>query len=75
MGFWGDLGKELGKAAVQGIAEGIEKSQQRKAAQDRQDAMREFMAHEQEIQAAAEQGDIDCIQILTGVYYRQGDYQ
>lgn len=75
MGFWGDLGKEIGKAAIQGIAEGIEKSQQRQAEQERQEFIREFIAHEQEIQSAGEQGDLDAIQMLTSVYYRQGDYQ
>lgn len=71
MGVWGDLGM----AFLKGVAEGIEKNQQQRAAQERQDALHEFMAHEHEIQASAEQGDIDSIQILTSVYYRQGDYQ
>ena len=71
MGVWG----ELGKAVLQGVAEGIEKSQQRQAAQERQEFIREFMAHEREIQAEGEKGDLDAIQMLTSVYYRQGDYQ
>ena len=71
MGFWG----EIGKAALQGAIEGLEESQRNQALKERQDAMREFMANEREIKNAAEQGDIDCIQILTSVYYRQGDYQ
>lgn len=75
MGFFGELGKELGKAAIQGIADGIEKSQQQRANQERQEFMQQFIAHESEIKAAGENGDLECIQILTGVYYRQGDYQ
>lgn len=75
MGLLGELGKELGKAALQGIAQGIEKSQQRQAEQERQDFIREFMTHENEIKAMGEQGDIDAIQMCTSVYYRQGDYQ
>ena len=71
MGFWG----ELGKAVVQGAIEGIEKGQQQRAAQERQDFIREFMAHEREIQAEGEKGDLDAIQMLTSVYYRQGDYR
>ena len=71
MGLLGDLGK----AVVQGAIEGLEESQRNQAMKERQDSIREFMAHEREIQNAAEQGDLDCLQILTSVYYRQGDYQ
>lgn len=71
MGVWGDLGK----AALQGFAEEMQKSRQQREARERQDAMREFMAHERDIQNAAENGDLDCIQILTNAYYRQGDYR
>lgn len=75
MGFLGDLGKELGKAALQGIAEGIEKSQQQKAAQERQAQMQNFAANEQAIQNAAEQGDLEAIQEMVIACYQQGDYQ
>lgn len=71
MGVWGDLGMAL----LESAAKGIEKGQREREARERQEAMREFMANEREIQQAAEQGDIDCIQMLTTVYYRQGDYQ
>lgn len=71
MGFLG----ELGKAALQGAIEGLEESQKKQAMRERQEFMREFMAHEREIQAAGEQGDLDAIQILTSNYYRQGEYQ
>ena len=54
MGFWGELGKELGKAALQGVAEGLEKSKQQREAQKRQDIMREFIVHEREIQSEGE---------------------
>lgn len=62
-------------AFLKGVAEGIEKNQQQRAAQESQDFIREFMAHENEIKAMGEQGDVDAIQMLTSVYYRQGDYQ
>lgn len=75
MGFLGDLGKELGKAALQGVANGIERRQREQQEQERQEFMREFIAHEREIQSEGEKGDLDAIQILTSVYYRQGDYQ
>ncbi|MBE8949089.1 MAG: CDC27 family protein [Quinella sp. 3Q1] len=71
MGFLGDLGK----AALQGAIEGLEESQKKQAMKERQEFMREFMANEREIQAVGEQGDLDAIQMLTSVYYRQGDYQ
>lgn len=67
--------EELGKAALEGVAEGIKKSQQQRKAQEWQDIMREFIAHEREIQSEGEKGDLDAIQMLTTVYYRQGDYQ
>lgn len=71
MGVWEDLGK----AALQGVAEAIETGRQKREAQERQDFIREFMTHESEIQSMGEQGDLDAIQMLTSVYYRQGDYQ
>ena len=75
MGFLGELGKEIGTAALQGIAEGLEKSKKQREAQEWQDITREFIAHEREIQSEGEKGDLDAIQMLTTVYYRQGDYQ
>lgn len=71
MGVWGDLGM----AFLKGVAEEMEKNQQRRAVQESQDFIREFMAHENEIKAMGEKGNVDAIQMLTGVYYRQGDYQ
>lgn len=71
MGVWEDLGK----AALQGVAEAIETGRQKREARERQDFIREFITHENEIQSMGEQGDLDAIQMLTSVYYRQGDYQ
>lgn len=75
MGVWGDLGKELGKAVLQGVADAHEKRKREEAAQSRQEFMQQFIANEREIQAAGEKGDLECIQVLAGVYYQQGDYQ
>ena len=75
MGAWEDLGKAALQSFAEGFAKAHEKRKREEAEQNFQEGMREFMAHEREIQAAGEQGDLDCIQMLTGVYYRQGDYQ
>ena len=75
MGFLGELGKAALQGAIQGAREGLEESQRNQTLKERQEFIREFMAHEREIQNEAENGDIDAIQMLTSVYYRQGDYQ
>ena len=67
--------EELGKAALQGVVEGIEKHQKQQAFQQQQAELQHFAANEQAIQNAAEQGDLEAIQYLTVTYYQQGDYQ
>ncbi|MBR0261741.1 MAG: hypothetical protein IJQ85_08115 [Selenomonadaceae bacterium] len=75
MGALEDLGKSALQSFAEGFAKAHEKRKREEAEQNFLEGMREFMAHEREIQEEAEKGNLDCIQMLTGVYYRQGEYQ
>ena len=67
--------EELGKAALQGVAKGIEQHQKQQALQQQQAQMQNFAANEQAIQNAAANGDFEAVQCLAIMYYKQGDYQ
>lgn len=71
MGVWEDLGK----AALQGVAKGLENYQNQKNLQQKQAQLQNFTANEQAMQNAAENGDLDAIRELVIAYYQQGDYQ
>ena len=75
MGFWGDIGKELGKAVLQGVAEGIKQSQNNPETQQRQNNSQYFAQNESNITQAANNGDLSSIRDLTLNYFMQGDYQ
>lgn len=67
--------EELGKAALQGVAKGIEQHQKQQALQQQQAELQHFAANEQSIKNAATNGNLEAIQYLAIMYYKQGDYQ
>lgn len=74
LGFLGDLGKELGKAALKGAVEGLQKSMDQRNAQQRQADSMQFAANEQALQQAGESGDLGAIEELASSYFLQMDY-
>lgn len=68
-----DVWQDLGKAVAQGVAQGIDNYQKQKNQQ--QAELQNFSANEHDIRNAAENGDLDAVQYLTIMYYKQGDYQ
>ena len=75
MGVWGDLGKELGKAVLEGVAKSIQENQNRNTMQQRQNDAQYFAQNENDMMQAASNGDLGSIRELTSNYFLQGDYQ
>lgn len=75
MGVWGDLGKELGKAVLEGVAKSIQENQNRNTMQQRQNDAQYFAQNENAMMQAANNGDLGSIRDLTLNYFLQGDYQ
>lgn len=75
MGFWGDLGKELGKAAIEGVVEGINNSRRTSQVQRQQQTSQFYAQNENAMLQAAKSGDIEAISTLAVMYFSQGDHR
>lgn len=73
MGLAGDLGKAFLEGVVEGVVDGVQEAQRKQERQNQLNAMKEFAEKESEIQEAANNGDLEAIQILASVYFKQGD--
>ena len=80
MGVWGDIGKELGKAvitgAIQGMAEGLKKSNQNFSRSNNYYSNNNYNNNnDSALIQAANSGDIGAIEELAENYFLQTDYQ